>query len=352
MSLHDWIIYQLIDSRSPGGIETHVLNLSKWLNKNGYRSQVIFLKDHGEHPLKQQLTDEGISWQCLNGYKALIHLITHSPCLLSTHGYKAGIIGRVIGKCCKTPVVSTFHSGDLGAGRLKLYSYLDSLSAVLADRAISVSPEIAARLPISSNQIMNFITPQSMPVERGNQIAFVGRLSPEKGPDSFARITAQLSQLGQPANFHIYGDGPMADALKQGYPHLSFHGHVDMDEHWQNIGLLCISSESEGLPLAALEAMTRGIPVASYRIGALPQLISHNKSGWLIPPGDETIFQSVIERWILSSGTKKAEISVNAHQQASRHFSDDAICPSILQMYIQALQHKGHLNLKANRAAL
>lgn len=349
MSLHDWIIYQLIDSRSPGGIETHVLNLSKWLNKNGYRSQVIFLKDHGEHPLKQQLINEGISWRCLNSYKALFHLVTHSPCLLSTHGYKAGIVGRVIGKLCKTPVVSTFHSGDLGAGKLKFYSYLDSLTAVLADRAISVSPEIAARLPISSNQIMNFITPQSMPVERGNQIAFVGRLSSEKGPDSFARITAQL---GQPANCHIYGDGPMAESLQQRYPHLSFHGHVDMEEHWQKIGLLCISSESEGLPLAALEAMTRGIPVASYRIGALPQLICHNKNGWLIPPGDEAAFQSVLERWILSSATKKAELSVNAHQQASRHFSDDAICPSILQMYIQALHHKGHLNLKTNRALL
>lgn len=347
MSLHDWIIYQLLDSRSPGGIESHVFNLSKWLNQNGFHSEVLFLKDYGPHPLKEQLTEAGISWRCIESYRELYHLMTHTPCLLSTHGYKAGILGRLLGRWSKTPVVSTFHSGDMGQGKLKLYSYLDNLTSLLADRAISVSPEIAARLPISTNQIMNFVSPQPMQVERGNQIAFVGRLSAEKGPDSFARITASTTN----ASCHVYGDGPMSEPLKQQYPHLHFHGHVDMAEHWKDIGLLCISSHAEGLPLAALEAMSRGIPVASYKIGALPELIQHNKNGWLIPVGDETAFKKVVEQWTLLNATDKAAISIHAHQRVGRYFSDEAICPSIVKMYIQALQHKGHLNLQINRAA-
>lgn len=355
MSLHDWIIYQLIDSRAPGGIETHVFNLSKWLNQNGFHSEVIFLNDYGPHPLKEQLDEEGIAWKCLHGSRELHHLITHTPCLLSTHGYKAGIVGRLVAKYAKTAVVSTFHSGDMGQGKLKFYSYLDNLTAVLADRAISVSAEISARLPITSNQIMNFVSPQPMQVERGSQIAFVGRLSAEKGPDHFARITASIASKAVTTagtEYHVYGDGPMATALQNEHSHLHFHGHVDMANHWKDIGLLCISSHSEGLPLAALEAMSRGIPVASYHIGALPQLIESNKNGWLIPPGDEKTFQRVIELWALLSATKKAAMSVHAHQLTRRYFSDQAVCPSIVKMYVQALQHKGYLSLSAGRVSL
>lgn len=338
MSVHDWVIYQLLDSRGPGGIETHVLNLSCWLNDHGYRNEVIFLKDHGAHPLKDALSAQGVHWRCLERYSDLGHVVTHTPSLLCTHGYKAGILGRLVGRFNRTPVVSTYHSGDRGRGKLRIYSWLDEITALFADRVISVSAEISARLPVSSQQIVNFIGSQKLPHQRGKAVAFVGRLSEEKGPESFARATLNLE-----TPCHVYGDGPLRDELQSAYKHLRFFGHVDMQTHWSEIGLLCITSSYEGLPLVALEAMVRGIPVASYAIGGLPELIEDQRTGWLVPPRDETTLNKTIQLWSLKSPTDKAAMAVAAHHHIARHYSDDSVCPKIIALYKQAIQHKGAL---------
>lgn len=341
MSVHNWVIYQILDSRGAGGIESHVFNLSRWLNDNGFHNEVIFLKDYGPHQLKEDLTAEGINWQCLSSYSDLNRKLTHFPCLLCTHGYKAGIVGRFLGWWHKAPVVSTYHSGDRGQGKLKLYSWLDEISSILADRVISVSNEISARLPVASQQIVNFVPKQPISPVRGNAIAYVGRLSEEKNPHSFARATRDI---GLPC--HIYGDGPLKRELQQNYSHLKLFGHVEMERHWKDIGLLCITSRHEGLPLAALEAMVRGIPVISYAVGGLPNLIENRYNGWLVPPGDENTLQKLIRLWTLKSSTEKAAMSVAAHHHIVKHFCDEVICPQIINLYQQAIQHRGHLLIR------
>ena len=340
MSLHDWIIFQLIDSRNSGGIETHILNLSGWLKRRGYQTRVIFIKDYGPHPLKNQLDAAGIKWQISPGWHGLYKMLGRHPSMLATHGYKAGILGRITARLARVPVVSTYHAGDLGEGRLKLYSMLDTLSAPLADRIISVSPEIADRLPCDCSQLPNFVTTERYRRNTGKKIAFVGRLSHEKGPDCFAQITATLFSANSPASHPevaVFGDGPMRAELEAQHPHLSFYGQVDMQNHWQDIGLLCITSRCEGLPLVALEAMARGIPVASFAVGALPQLINHEHNGWLIAPQNFIRFQKVIQSWLQSSESDHTRMSLLAYQTIRQRFSCDVVGPKIIDVYRQAL---------------
>ncbi len=364
MSLHDWIIFQLIDSRNSGGIETHILNLSGWLKRHGYQTRVIFINDYGPHPLKDQLNEAGIEWQISEGWRALYKQLRHHPSMLATHGYKAGILGRVTARLARVPVVSTYHAGDLGEGRLRLYSMLDTLSAPLANQIISVSPEIADRLPCDCSQLPNFVSTGRYRQNKGKKIAFVGRLSHEKGPDCFAQITATLSPLSKLASkgvtknankpadksvtqpvdknsdvteIAVFGDGPMREALQNHYHHMYFHGQVDMQAHWDDVGLLCITSRCEGLPLVALEAMARGIPVASFAIGALPQLIQHGKNGWLIPPQNFIRFQKVIQSWQQSTATERSCMSLMAYQTIRQRFSCDVVGPKVIDVYRQAL---------------
>ena len=82
------IIFQLLDSRSTGGIETHVYNLSYWLIEQGYKCEILFLKDYGAHPLKKQLSNAGIPWRTLKGIAHLHHLLKNTKCLLATHKTK------------------------------------------------------------------------------------------------------------------------------------------------------------------------------------------------------------------------------------------------------------------------
>lgn len=336
MTLADHTIVQLIDSKHCGGIETHILQLSRWLRAHGLNTEVVFLARYGAaHPLERPLLESGISVKYLDGPGALFRLIFNQRVILATHGYKAGILGRMVARCCGTPVISTFHSGDPGAGKLALYSRLDEMTAGLAQRIICVSGRIQSRLNVQSSVIPNFVKAHRIPRKPGDQIAFVGRLSQEKGPDLFTNIAAAFKD---PSQFHIYGDGPLRTTLQVHNPRMTFHGHVKMEQHWHKVGLLCITSRFEGMPLVALEAMSRGIPVIAYAVGDLHQLIDHHQNGWLIPQGERDTFIKHVQLWQSLSPVERQLVSDSARKTVAEHYDSQVVCPRIVDQYAAAIQ--------------
>jgi glycosyltransferase involved in cell wall biosynthesis len=47
-----------------------------------------------------------------------------------------------------------------------------------------------------------------------------------------------------------------------------------------------LPSRSEGMPRVVLEALSRARPVVASRIGGIPEMIQHGRTGLLLPPGD------------------------------------------------------------------
>jgi glycosyltransferase involved in cell wall biosynthesis len=55
-------------------------------------------------------------------------------------------------------------------------------------------------------------------------------------------------------------------------------------------------SEQDGLPLALLEAMARGLPVVASRIAGIPEVVRDGENGYLVPPGDaQTLARRIAE---------------------------------------------------------
>ncbi len=184
----------MLDSGNVGGIESRVLELAVALKAVGRPFRVVFIADHGPHPLRRALHTQKIPCAVLDGNARSIYraLRDTRPSLVHTHGYKAGILGRVLGRLLVVPVVSTFHAGEPGNGRMRFYEALDKLTAPLAD-CIAVSDAIAKWVPARCEVHNNFV--HLPPVSTGNsatQVTFVGRLSHEKGADSFRRIATPL----------------------------------------------------------------------------------------------------------------------------------------------------------------
>ncbi|MFC3093382.1 glycosyltransferase family 1 protein [Alteromonas sediminis] len=326
-------IWLLLDSRGLGGIETHVLQLANGIKTEGHAVSVVFLRDHGPHPLKDQLTACKIPFTCLSGQfvNLLSHIRSHRPMVIHTHGYKAGIMGRVAARLCGTRVVSTFHAGESGTGRLALYDWCDRHLAWLAHKSFAVSQRIAAKVPGCHQVLNNFIDTTHLVPSIGKQIAFVGRLSHEKAPDRFI----ELARCFRAHAFHIYGDGPMAEMLKQHAPtNVIFHGQQDdMNPIWPQIGLLIVPSRYEGLPMAALEAMGRHIPLVASKVGAIPKLIKHKKNGWLVDEGQLAQLTEYVADWINYSDTQRTAMGKAAKQTILSHYASTAVVPSIISSY-------------------
>jgi glycosyltransferase involved in cell wall biosynthesis len=326
-------IWLLIDSNKPGGIESHVCQLAEGLHHQAEDIEVIFLTDYGHHPMHDLLHCQGITYRALDGrFLTLWHALRRDrPTVIHTHGYKAGIYGRFAAKLCKIPVVTTYHAGERTRGKLALYDWIDRSTAALADQVFAVSPQIAERLPDSAEVVNNFINIGNLKVSTGTQIAFVGRVSEEKGPDHFTRLARAFSKV----NFHLYGDGPQLPELTKSSPdNLYLHGQQDdMHKIWPQIGLLIMPSRHEGLPMAALEAMARGIPVLAYQVGALDRLIESNINGWLVDAGNLDELTEHIHLWLCMTEQDKQRLKCAAQKTIADKFSSKIAIPELIASY-------------------
>lgn len=66
----------------------------------------------------------------------------------------------------------------------------------------------------------------------------------------------------------------------------------------QAMDVFAISSHSEGLPINMLEAMAARLPVLATRVGAIPDVLTHDDSGLLVEAGDSVRFAAELERLV------------------------------------------------------
>ena len=329
-SLRIWLC---LDSRATGGIETYVMQLATGLTQAGHKVSVVFIKKYGSHPLLSVFRQKRINVVFLDGrFASLISKInTEKPDIVHSHGYKAGLLCRLAVKLTSFILVSTYHAGEISQGKLAVYDWIDRHTAWINHQSLAVNIDICRRLPSDSKVMDNFIAiPHSTP-KTARQIAFVGRLSHEKGPDLLITLATRLPTI----EIHIYGSGPMESDLKKQCPaNCIFHGNQsNMDGHWKNIDLLIMPSRYEGLPMVAMESMARQIPVIAFDVGAMDKLVIDSKTGWLIPAGRIDRFQDKLEHWVRMNDGLKHLIRVAARKHIEDNFSSTKIIPQILQIY-------------------
>jgi glycosyltransferase involved in cell wall biosynthesis len=130
------------------------------------------------------------------------------------------------------------------------------------------------------------------------RLAYVGRLSPEKGLDLLIDAVALLDAEGlRPLpRITLIGEGPERERLaarvrERGCEEfIRFAGQLDREalaEALAGVDLCVHPSLTEGYSKAWLDAFAQGLPVLSTEAGAARVVIGENgERGWLVPPGD------------------------------------------------------------------
>jgi colanic acid/amylovoran biosynthesis glycosyltransferase len=175
------------------------------------------------------------------------------------------------------------------------------------------------------------------------QILSVGRLVWEKDYDTALRAVARLKTLLPEATVHyaIVGDGPLREELEHLVQTLQLEGNVTFhgarDREWVRAlygqaDLFLITSISEGLGAAALEAQACGVPVVATDVGGLPYAVSHEKTGLLAPPGEDELLASLMQR-LFTDPTGRLQMGAAARQHVEANFSARVLYPRLLSYY-------------------
>src|SRR5437016_6351628 len=119
---------------------------------------------------------------------------------------------------------------------------------------------------------------------------------------------------------------------------VEFMGKLDnIQEKLSIADLMLVPSELESFGLAALEAMACEVPTIGTSVGGVPEVIEHERTGYLAQVGDvETMARYAIE--ILSDEKRLREMGKQARWEAQAHFCTSRIIPEYERFYERVLE--------------
>ncbi|MGH2461339.1 MAG: glycosyltransferase family 4 protein [Chloroflexota bacterium] len=236
-----------------------------------------------------------------------------------------------------TPTVSTNHNRlDSPENRAMLRAYPDAAVTALSD---------SHRRQLVGGRCVgvayNGIPVADFPFHRsaGRYLAFVGRLSPEKGPlDAISaaersgiplKIAAKINEWEQ-----SYFDTVLRSHLRP--PRIEYVGELDEKRKRDLIGgalaVLCPLRWPEPFGLVMIEALAVGTPVLAYPSGAAPELVDDGVTGFLCADVD-----SLVDRV-----TRVPAIDRRAcRESAERRFSVGAMADAYERAYQAVLASSG-----------
>jgi glycosyltransferase involved in cell wall biosynthesis len=199
-------------------------------------------------------------------------------------------------------VIHTRHGQSVYLSRRQ--GFLVKAAAALADRFVCVSEDAAAlsrRQGLAPGRVLAI--PNGIDVGRfgysgprqGGPVVTVARLTPEKDIACLVRAAAVACQTDPSFRLEIAGDGASLNPCRQlaremgleAEGRVRFLGRVqDVGRLLARAGLFAMSSVSEGIPLALLEAMARGLPVAATNVGGIREVVVEGETGFLVPGRD------------------------------------------------------------------
>jgi glycosyltransferase involved in cell wall biosynthesis len=258
------------------------------------------------------------------------------PDVLHSHGYKGNLIAWLLKLAHKVPIVTTLHGYTGATQLLQIYEGVDHVVVVPRfDAIISLLPDGPGTHYISNGIDPDDIIRRSRPSiewtsSDGFRLIGVGRMSTEKGYDVL--ITA-LSGLGDlPWRLCLVGDGPALPGLRSQAEQaglsdrILFTGAVDNPLPFlAGAGALAHPSHREQCPLVVLEAMALGKIVLANAVGAVPHMISHERTGWLVRPGDAPTWQeALVTAWQSRAQWKEMGDLTRARVKERFHILDTA----------------------------
>jgi glycosyltransferase involved in cell wall biosynthesis len=146
--------------------------------------------------------------------------------------------------------------------------------------------------------------------EKRFDVVIVGRISKVKRIDTFLRAIAILRDTVPEVRAAVVGDGPLRQELEILSKQLSIEDNVhfagqqsDIARWLQASRIFALTSDSEGVSLAMMEAMSCGLPVVVSRVGDLDEMVTHGENGFLVsdrtPENFAASFGRLIEDQVL-----------------------------------------------------
>jgi glycosyltransferase involved in cell wall biosynthesis len=250
----------------------------------------------------------------------------------------------------RPPVLATFQGSRRAEYRVSavLFRGADAVTCVSEDLAagLRAAGHPAARLHVVPNSV---VLPPAEPaaiaeldaelgLDGATVVAIIGRLAPQKNHARFLAAVARVAPERPDVRFLVVGDGPLrADLAEQAHAlgldeRLTFTGvRHDVPALAARADLVVLSSDWEGLPLVALEALAAGTPVLSTPVEGMRDL-RDGGAAMIVPEASaEALAAGMLD--LLADPTRRAAMGARGRELVADRYTGDAMLDAYERLY-------------------
>jgi len=386
-------IVRIIARLNVGGPARHVALLNAGLEARGHDTRLVYgALEPGEASLEAPAVASGIPmvkarhlgrrirpWGDLLALVSLTALVfREQPDVVHTHTAKAGTLGRLAAlafnatrsRSRRALVVHTFHGhvfeGYFTGHISRIVRLAEHVLARFTDVIVTISPrqwaDIVERFMIAPAaktavvplglDLAALLTLQSgAPGMRAAigalasdvVVGYAGRIVPVKDVPTLLRAFAAALRQQAHLRLVVAGDGTERQEAEALASTLGIAGRVhfvgwvtDLPRFYATLDMFVLSSLNEGTPVAAIEAMAAGLPVAATSVGGVPDVVDAGVTGTLVPPRDPEALAAALVALAGAPDTRR-RMGLAGRARASERYGQERLVTDIEQLYARAL---------------
>jgi glycosyltransferase involved in cell wall biosynthesis len=322
-------------------------------------------------------------WADLRDYGRLVRLIRNQDFdVVHAHSSKAGVLGRLAARRCGVPAVFYtpnafaflgtqnhvrrwfYRSLEQWLGRratdmlicvsrseavlVDRWAIVDSRQTVTIENTVDASVYAPSILPADAFQCADALrcadAKSALGLDPGRLVVgYVGRLAEQKGIVCFLEAAREVLASGANLQFVLVGEGHLEGMVQQRVVSLGLEDQVlltgfrtDIPQVLAALDVFVLPSLYEGMPYTLMEAMAAGRAVVATDVAGNRDLVRHEETGLLVPPGQADRLASAILR-LVSAPDERARLGQAALAAAKVRTTPDQVAQQVMELYVSVL---------------
>ena len=349
----------LIKGLGPGGAERLLVEHARAGDHERFQFEVAYVLDWKQH-LVSELEDLGVSTHCLGVSSELdprwstrlaamlrrdhydvVH--AHSPLVASV----ARLEARTLRRAQRPAFVYTEHNRwpsyrvETRLANELTFGLNDAVIAVSDDVRDSISSRYRSDVEVvvhgvNVGEVRAHLAERDqvrkeLGVGTGESLAVtVANLRVGKNYPGLLDAARIVVDRGASVRFVAAGQGQLQTEIAE------LHRQSGLGDHFTLLGyrndatrliaaadILVLASHHEGLPVTVMEALTLGVPVVATAVGGIPEVVTSEENGILVPPGSPVALADAIQRAL--DPTVHARLVAGAQRTGDRFSSAHAV---------------------------
>ncbi|MDJ0689964.1 MAG: glycosyltransferase family 4 protein [Xenococcaceae cyanobacterium MO_188.B32] len=181
-------------------------------------------------------------------------------------------------------------------------------------------------------------TEKSEEEQKPFNMLFIGTDFKRKGGDDVVAVF--LDRFSDRAELNLVTNAPIT------YRHSRIHIHRNVKAYssewlklYHQADVFIMPTYFEGFGWVFLEAMAAGLPVIATDINAIPEMVTHGETGFLIQPGDRSNLATHLQ-YLIDNPSLAREMGAKGRKKVEKYFNARLHCQTLANMFDKIIAHE------------